>query len=156
MSPSRFGWTLRCPVPTTTGITPAKLKTPGVNGSTVPLPYGLDPARVPVAGSYVEGPQQQSRLTSAWYQLPPRDDAHPLVVITAAGTITGNSVFNGLTEGQAVQLEYGGRARRRPVSGGRVAPYDLGPAPSWRNLRFARAEIPADAVLSGWSPRTSR
>ena len=31
---------------------PAKLKTPGVNGSTVPLPYGLDPKRVPVAGSY--------------------------------------------------------------------------------------------------------
>ncbi len=64
---------------------PTKLKTPGVNGSTVPLPYGLDPARVPLAGTYVEGPQQQSRLTSAWYQLPRPDDAHPLVVITACG-----------------------------------------------------------------------
>ena len=50
---------------------PTKRKTPGVNGSTVPLPYGLDPAKVPLAGSYVQGPQQQSRLTSAWYQLPP-------------------------------------------------------------------------------------
>ncbi|HTM83422.1 MAG TPA: arabinosyltransferase domain-containing protein, partial [Mycobacterium sp.] len=28
---------------------PVKLTTPGINGSTVPLPYGLDPARVPVA-----------------------------------------------------------------------------------------------------------
>ena len=33
---------------------PIKLTRPGVNGSTVPLPYGLDPARVPVAGSYVD------------------------------------------------------------------------------------------------------
>src|SRR5690349_6990356 len=59
---------------------PAKLKTPGINGSTVPLPYGLDPARVPVAGSYVEGPaQQESKLASAWYQLPAPDPASPLV-----------------------------------------------------------------------------
>ena len=49
---------------------PTKLTAPGINGSTVPLPYGLDPARVPLAGSYTTGPQQQSRLTSAWYQLP--------------------------------------------------------------------------------------
>src|SRR5271157_3570684 len=27
---------------------PTKLSTPGINGSTVPLPYGLDPARVPL------------------------------------------------------------------------------------------------------------
>ena len=74
---------------------PTKLDTKGVNGSTVPLPYGLDPARVPVAGTYVDGPQQQSTLASAWYELPTPDDAHPLVVITAAGTIAGNSVLNG-------------------------------------------------------------
>ena len=41
---------------------PTKLDTKGVNGSTVPLPYGLDPARVPVAGTYLDGPQQQSTL----------------------------------------------------------------------------------------------
>src|SRR6516165_10313871 len=49
---------------------PSKLAQPGINGSTVPLPYGLDPAHTPLAASYVEGPQQQSRLTSAWYELP--------------------------------------------------------------------------------------
>jgi len=126
---------------------PTKRKTRGVNGSTVPLPYGLDPARVPLAGSYVEGPQQESRLTSAWYQLPPREDAHPLVVITAAGTITGDSVFNARTEGQTVELEYAlPGPDGAPVPGGRLVPYDLGPAPSWRNLRFPRAQIPADAV----------
>ncbi|WP_454792863.1 arabinosyltransferase domain-containing protein [Mycolicibacterium lutetiense] len=128
--------------------TPTELKTPGINGSTVPLPYGLDPNRVPLAGSYTEGPAQQvSKLASAWYQLPAPDAAHPLVVVTAAGTITGNSVFNGRTEGQTVELEYG---RTGPdgvaVPAGRVVPYDLGPIPSWRNLRFDRSEIPADAT----------
>jgi arabinosyltransferase B len=126
---------------------PTKLKTPGVNGSTVPLPYGLDPARVPLAGTYVEGPQQQSRLTSAWYQLPRPDDAHPLVVITAAGTITGDSVFNGRTDGQKVELEYARPGPDgAPVPAGRLVPYDLGPVPSWRNLRYPRAQMPADAV----------
>jgi arabinosyltransferase B len=123
------------------------LKTPGINGSTVPLPYGLDPARVPVAGSYAVGPQQQATLTSAWYQLPARDDAHPLVVITAAGTVTGISIFNGLTQGQSVALEYGHTGPDgAPVPAGRVTPYDLGPAPSWRNLRFPRDQIPADST----------
>jgi arabinosyltransferase B len=126
---------------------PTKLDNPGVNGSTVPLPYGLDPARVAVAGSYVEGPQQQSRLTSAWYELPPPDDAHPLVVVTAAGTITGNSVFNGRTVGQTVELEYARRGPDgAPVPAGRLVPDDLGPIPSWRNLRFARSDVPSDAV----------
>jgi arabinosyltransferase B len=127
---------------------PAKRKTEGVNGSTVPLPYGLDPARVPIAGTYAEGAlQQQSKLASAWYRLPGRDDAHPLVVITAAGTIAGNSVLNGHTDGQTVELEYampgpGGA----PVPGGRLVPDDIAAAPSWRNLRFARSQIPAGAV----------
>jgi arabinosyltransferase B len=124
-----------------------KLNTKGVNGSTLRLPYGLDRARVPVAGTYAKGPQQQSTLTSSWYELPPADDAHPLVVITAAGTITGNSVLNGRTEAQTVELEYARPGPDgRPVPAGRLVPDDLGPAPSWRNLRFDRSEIPADAV----------
>ena len=86
-------------------------------------------------------------LTSAWYQLPRPDDAHPLVVVTAAGTITGDSVFNGRSEGQKVELEY---ARPGPDGAphpaGRLVPYDLGPIPSWRNLRFPRSAIPSDAV----------
>jgi arabinosyltransferase B len=127
---------------------PAKLKSPGINGSTVPLPYGLDPNRVPVAGTYLVGlGQQQSRLTSAWYLLPPPDAAHPLVVVTAAGSVTGNSVFNGHTEGQKVELEWG---RTGPdgsfVPGGRVSPYDLGPIPSWRNLRYDWSQVPREAT----------
>ncbi|MCB0930063.1 MAG: arabinosyltransferase domain-containing protein [Mycobacterium sp.] len=127
---------------------PVKLKTPGINGSTVPLPYDLDPARVPVAGSYRDGSQQPALLTSAWYQLPAPDDAHPLVVITAAGTITGDSVANGRTEGQAVQLEYARTGPDgAPVPAGRVTPYDVGPTPSWRNLRYPRSAMPADATF---------
>ncbi|OBG72032.1 MULTISPECIES: arabinosyltransferase domain-containing protein [unclassified Mycobacterium] len=128
---------------------PLKLTTPGVNGSTVPLPYGLDPARVPLAGSYTTGAQQQSRLTSAWYQLPRPDAGHPLVVVTAAGTIAGNSVLHHHTNGQTVELEFG---RPGPdgaiLPGGRLVPYDLyGEQPKvWRNLRFARSQMPADAV----------
>jgi arabinosyltransferase B len=128
---------------------PTKLTAPGINGSVVPLPYGLNPDQVPLAGSYTTGPQQQSRLTSAWYQLPKPDDGHPLVVVTAAGKIAGNSVLHGHTSGQTVVLEYG---RPGPggdvVPAGRLVPYDLyGEQPKvWRNLRFARSQMPADAV----------
>ncbi|HEX7427646.1 MAG TPA: arabinosyltransferase C-terminal domain-containing protein, partial [Mycobacterium sp.] len=126
---------------------PTKLDTKGVTGSTVPLPYGLDPTRVPVAGTYVDGPQQQSTLASAWYELPTPDDAHPLVVITAAGTIAGNSVLYGHSDGQTVELEYARPGPNgAPMPAGRLVPDDLGPAPSWRNLRFARSKIPAEAV----------
>ena len=126
---------------------PFTLAAPGINGSTVPLPYKLNPARVPVAGSYSGASQQVSTLTSAWYQLPADDGGHPLVVVTAAGTIAGDSVLNAHTDGQTVELEYGrpgpGGA---PVPAGRVSPYDIGPAPSWRNLRYPRSAIPADAT----------
>jgi arabinosyltransferase B len=128
---------------------PLKLTTPGINGSTVPLPYGLDPQRIPLAGSYTTGAQQQSRLTSAWYQLPKADDGHPLVVVTAAGTIAGNSVLHGHTSGQTVVVEYGKPGPGGDVvPAGRVVPYDLyGEQPKvWRNLRFPRAAMPADAV----------
>jgi arabinosyltransferase B len=132
---------------------PTKLKTPGINGSVVPLPYGLNPDQVPLAGSYTAGSQQQSRLTSAWYQLPKPDAGHPLVAVTAAGKIAGNSVLHGHTTGQTVVLEYGkpgpgGDSGADIVPAGRLAPYDLyGEQPKvWRNLRFARSDMPADAV----------
>ncbi|WP_197376434.1 arabinosyltransferase domain-containing protein [Mycolicibacterium baixiangningiae] len=126
---------------------PEQLSRPGVNGSTVPLPYGLDPTTVPVAGTYSSAVQQESRLASAWYELPAADDAHPLVTITAAGTIAGRSVAEGVTSGQTVALEYARRGPDgAPVPAGRVDPYDIGPTPSWRNLRYPRDQIPADAV----------
>jgi arabinosyltransferase B len=127
---------------------PTKLKTPGINGSTVPLPYGLNSKQVPVAGSYTTDAQQQSKLKSAWYQLPTADDGHPLVVVTAAGKIAGNSVLHGHTDGQTVVLEYGKAGPGGElIPTGRLVPDDLyGEQPkAWRNLRFPRAKIPADA-----------
>ncbi|WP_163752592.1 arabinosyltransferase domain-containing protein [Mycolicibacterium helvum] len=125
---------------------PTALDRPGINGSSVVLPYGLDPATVPVAGSFTAGPQQIGTLTSAWYRLPAADAAHPLVVITAAGTITGNSVLSGHTTAQTVALEYATPdSDGTPIPGGRLTPYDIGPQPAWRNLRFPRNQIPADA-----------
>ncbi|WAJ45098.1 arabinosyltransferase domain-containing protein [Mycobacterium sp. Aquia_216] len=128
---------------------PTKLTAPGINGSTVPLPYGLNAAQVPVAGSYTTGAQQQSRLTSAWYQLPKPDAGHPLVVVTAAGTIAGNSILHHHTNGQTVELEFGMAGPDGSVRpAGRLVPYDLyGEQPKvWRNLRFDRSAMPSDAV----------
>jgi len=51
--------------------------------STVPLPYGLDPQRVPIAGSYTTGAQQQSKAGSAWYQYPDRTTGIAGVVAAA-------------------------------------------------------------------------
>jgi len=129
---------------------PVKLKAAGINGSTVPLPYALDPARVPVAGSYTTGAQQPSTLTSAWYELPRADDGHPLVVVTAAGKIAGNSVLHGHTDSpNVVLLEYGRRGPGGEVTpSGRLMPDDLygEQYKAWRNLRFARDKIPADTT----------
>ena len=97
-------------------------------------------------GSFTAGPQQQSTLTSAWYRLPPADPAHPLVVVTAAGTITGVSVLRGRTDAQTVALEYGTtETGTMPQPSGRLIPDDIGPQPAWRTLRFPRADIPTDA-----------
>lgn len=126
--------------------TPTALDRPGVNGSSVPLPYGLDPARVPVAGSFTAGAQQTATAVSAWYELPPADSAHPLVVITAAGTITGDNAQSGHTDAETVALEYATPGPDGvPQTAGRLTPYDIGPQPAWRNLRFPRTDIPDDA-----------
>ncbi|WP_193603851.1 arabinosyltransferase domain-containing protein [Mycobacteroides abscessus] len=126
---------------------PDRNATAGVNGSTVRLPYGLDPGRVPIVGSYQVGPQQQATVTSDWYLLPPADNAHPLIVVTAAGTIAGKNVTNKHAPGQMLQLEYSKPGPYgEPEPAGRLTPYDLGPAPSWRNLRFPRTDIPNSAT----------
>ncbi|MBF6371133.1 arabinosyltransferase C-terminal domain-containing protein, partial [Nocardia puris] len=41
----------------------------GINGSSVALPFGLDPARTPVLGSYQEDEQRLAALTTHWYRL---------------------------------------------------------------------------------------
>jgi arabinosyltransferase C len=109
----------------------------GVNGSRARLPYNLNPARVPVMGSWRGGPQQPAALRSAWYRLPPRDQRGPLLVVAAAGRFDpGEVVVQWATDEQA--------AKNQP--GGGLGFADVGAAPAWRNLRAPMSAIPSDAT----------
>ena len=50
-----------------------------------------------------------------------------------------------VTPGQRVELEYGRRDGGDVQALGRVTPLDIGPSPSWRNLRVPMNDLPADA-----------
>ena len=106
----------------------------GINGSHAVLPFGLDPARVPVLGSYQTGPQFNAETTTDWYRLPPRTDDDPLITIAVAGSFAPG----------AIRLEYATGGEPEPA--GSVLPLDIGPAPAWRNLRVPVDELPADAT----------
>ena len=105
----------------------------GVNGSRARLPYGLDPARTPVLGSWRSGIQQPAVVRSAWYRLPPRDQAGPLLVVAAAGRFDPGEVL--------VQW-----ADKDGKPAGAIGFADVGAAPAWRNLRAPLAAIPRDAT----------
>ena len=114
-----------------------------VNGSTVALPFDLDPDTTPVLGSYRRGPQVAANLTSAWYELPARSPNRPLLVMAAAGRIGANDL----------RIEYG-RPGRVGAAGptdfevmGSMSPIDIGPAPAWRNLRIPLESIPEEAEV---------
>ncbi len=122
----------------------------GINGSTVALPFGLDPARTPIMGSYSSGAQEQAKLTSQWYRLDltdsMRDDpAYQVLTITVAGRIRSVDADGVVTYGQELRLEYGtrdadGQFKTPP---GSLDPIDVGPNPSWRNLRVPLDRLPA-------------
>ncbi|MGK8521475.1 arabinosyltransferase domain-containing protein [Nocardia asteroides] len=122
----------------------------GVNGSSVALPFGLDPAETPVLGSYQEGEQQQAKLTTQWYRLDltdsmRHDPAYQVLAITAAGRIRSVDADGVLTYGQELHLEYGVRGPDGEVRMlGSINPLDIGPAPSWRNLRVPLDRLPVE------------
>nr|WP_229719119.1 arabinosyltransferase domain-containing protein [Nocardia jinanensis] len=121
----------------------------GVNGSTVALPFGLDPAATPILGSYQDGVQQPAFVSSSWYELPERSPDHPLVVITAAGRILSYDDTGAMEYGQSLTVDYGKRQPDGSITQlGTYLPRDIGPFPSWRNLRVPLDEIApeADAV----------
>lgn len=114
-----------------------------INGSTVALPFGLDPAQTPVLGSYRRGPQTQASLQSGWYELPARTAKRPLLVVAAAGWVSGSDL----------RIEYG-RAGRVGAAGpsnfevmGSMPLIDVGPAPTWRNFRIPLDSLPTDAEV---------
>lgn len=122
----------------------------GVNGSTVALPYGLDPATTPVAGSY-GAPSGVATLTSGWYALPfstsaPHADA-PLLTVAAAGSITATDGIGVVHPGQQVTVQFG---RRGPdgtyLPLREMAPLDIASSSQiWRDLRFPLAAAPKGA-----------
>lgn len=122
----------------------------GINGSTVALPFGLDAAKTPVLGSYQEGEQQQAKLTTQWYRLDltdsmRHDPAYQVLAITAAGRIRSVDADGVLTYGQELHLEYGVRGADGEVRTlGSIDPLDIGPAPSWRNLRVPLDRLPGE------------
>ncbi len=109
---------------------------PGINGSSARLPYNLDPARVPVLGSWRSGVQVPAKLRSAWYRLPPRTDgdkAGPLLVVSAAGRFDAGEV----------QVQWAGDDGK---PAGAIGFGDVGAAPAWRNLRAPLAAVPRSAT----------
>ncbi|WP_374023887.1 arabinosyltransferase domain-containing protein [Mycobacterium sp. HNNTM2301] len=115
------------------GTTPA----PGINGSVAQLPYNLDPARTPVLGSWRSGIQLPAHLRSGWYRLPTRDNARPLLVVSAAGRFDPREVqVQWATDDQAASGHPGGSFQLA----------DVGASPAWRNLRLPLSAIPRDAT----------
>lgn len=124
----------------------------GVNGSHVALPFGLDPARTPVMGSYGENTLAAS-ATSAWYQLPLHWKEsiadRPLVVISAAGAIWSYKEDGNFIYGQSLKLQWGVTrpdGTIQPLA--QVMPIDIGPQPAWRNLRFPLTWAPPEANVA--------
>jgi len=120
----------------------------GVNGSHAALPFGLDPARTPVMGSYGEN-SLAATATSAWYRLPARTPDRPLVVVSAAGAIWSYKEDGTFTYGQSLKLQWGVSrpdGTTQPLA--EVQPIDIGPEPAWRNLRFPLAWAPPEANVA--------
>lgn len=120
----------------------------GVNGSTVRLPFGLDPATTPVLGSY-GAPSGTGSVTTDWYQVPQRSADKPLLTIAVAGSVDAVDGDGLRSDGQDVTVEFGRVGAGGTVQRlGTMSPLDVGTAPTWRNLRFPLADAPAQATLA--------
>ncbi|QIS10962.1 arabinosyltransferase domain-containing protein [Nocardia arthritidis] len=120
----------------------------GINGSTVSLPFGLDPATTPVLGSYHDGDQTPASLISDWYRLPNEVNGSrgQIVAIAVAGRIHSVDAEGVVHQGQNLELEYGRSQPNGEVTAlGRTVPIDIGPSPMWRNLRVPLNRLPGDA-----------
>ncbi len=124
----------------------------GVNGSRVFLPFGLDPKRTPVMGSFGEN-TAAAEATSAWYQLPftagDRPGDRPLVTVAAAGAIWSYDEERNFNYGQSLKLQWG---VHRPDGSyqalSEVQPIDVVPQKAWRNLRFPLEWAPPEANVA--------
>lgn len=121
-----------------------------VNGSTVALPYGLDPATTPVLGSY--GYAGEARLTTGWYELPADRAATPLLAFTTAGAVSTIDTFGVRNFGQKLVVQFGrpGPDGTFEQAGPDVLPIDPGPVITnrpWRNMRVPITAAPPKATV---------
>lgn len=120
----------------------------GVNGSRVFLPFGLDPKRTPVMGSFDEN-TLAAKSTSAWYQLPPRSPDRPLVSVAAAGAIWYYEEDGSFNYGQSLKLQWGVlRPDGSYAALNEVQPIDIFAQKAWRNLRFPLTTAPPEANVA--------
>jgi arabinosyltransferase A len=120
----------------------------GVNGSKVFLPFGLDPKTTPVMGSYKED-TLAAKVTSAWYDLPPRSPNRPLVTVAAAGAIWYYDDEHEFHYGQSLKLQWGVRGADGSFTAlDKVQPIDTIEQKAWRNLRFPLAWAPPEANVA--------
>ena len=118
----------------------------GVNGSRARLPFDLDYTTVPVVGSWTAGTQYPASITTSWYELPDATEDAPLLVVSAAGRIEHHDINGVLHNGQELLLEYGTRDADGRVSNvEEIEMLDIGPLPSWRNLRLPLDALPEEA-----------
>uniref|UniRef100_UPI001C4E1C5F arabinosyltransferase domain-containing protein n=1 Tax=Rhodococcus qingshengii TaxID=334542 RepID=UPI001C4E1C5F len=114
----------------------------GINGSSVAMPFGLDPTTTPVMGSY--GADRLEFLESHWYAIP--SERTELLSVTVAGHVRSVDSDGVETPGVRLEFEYGSRGPDGDITTlGRALPVDIGPAPSWRNLRVPMNEVPTQA-----------
>ncbi|ANE02936.1 arabinosyltransferase domain-containing protein [Corynebacterium crudilactis] len=118
----------------------------GINGSNARLPFNLDYTEVPVVGSWSAGTQNPAHLTTDWYQIPEATEEAPIIVVSAAGRIEHFDINGVHQSGQSVMLEYGHLGDNGSVENlGEAMMYDIGPEPSWRNLRYPLDQLPTEA-----------
>ncbi|MCF8588882.1 arabinosyltransferase domain-containing protein [Gordonia liuliyuniae] len=114
----------------------------GTNGSRAILPFGLDPARTPVMGSYSEIDQSPADLTSGWYRVPADFQNRPLVTFSAAGVFGSSELHLEYTTDEVTNST---RDADLTVAGERQM-IDPGPRPSWRNVRVETESLPSDTT----------
>lgn len=119
------------------------LDEPGVNGSSVPLPYGLEPSTVPMLGSATE--LGRGEIVTEWYALPEFDASTPLLVVSAAGEIAWTDQDGVRRGGQTLKAEFGRENADEYEVLGESEFIDAGYAPEWRNLRIPVTDIPHGA-----------
>ncbi|MFD5869079.1 arabinosyltransferase domain-containing protein [Corynebacterium sp. NPDC060344] len=118
----------------------------GVNGSRASLPYNLDPKQIPVLGSYSDEIQVPGSLETSWYELPERSEDEHLIVVTAAGRIYHHDINGVEQKGQKLVAQFGRWTGAEWETMHEAEPLDIGPAPTWRNLRFPVDQVPEGAT----------